>query len=97
MAETSTNVPTITKEALAQRIRQGDVQVVNVLDPKYYDVEEVTYCAGYECHASSQAAQLLADNGFRVRAYEGGIKEWKDSGLPTEAASSSSASGCSCG
>ncbi len=47
--------------------------------------EVVTYCASYQCGASSKAAHLLAGKGFNVRAYEGGIKEWKEAGLPTEA------------
>jgi rhodanese-related sulfurtransferase len=47
--------------------------------------EVVTYCAGYQCPASRQAAEKLAAKGFNVSAYEGGIEEWKKSGLPTEA------------
>ncbi len=46
--------------------------------------EVVTYCASTQCTASSEAAKLLAREGFKVRAYEGGIKEWKEAGLPTE-------------
>jgi rhodanese-related sulfurtransferase len=46
--------------------------------------EVITYCAGYECSASRKAAEKLANRGFRVWAYEGGIKEWKESGLPVE-------------
>lgn len=44
----------------------------------------VTYCAGYECHASHEAAELLAEKGFKVRVYPGGIIEWKEAGLPIE-------------
>ncbi len=46
--------------------------------------EVVTYCASYQCGASKEAAKKLAAMGFNVSAYEGGIKEWKESGLPTE-------------
>lgn len=46
--------------------------------------EVVTYCAGYECPASREAAEKLAARGYRVKAYEGGIKEWKEAGLPVE-------------
>jgi rhodanese-related sulfurtransferase len=46
--------------------------------------EVITYCAHSQCPASSQAAVKLAAKGFQVRAYEGGIKEWKEAGLPTE-------------
>jgi ArsR family transcriptional regulator len=46
--------------------------------------EVITYCAGYECSASREAATLLSTKGYNVKAYEGGIKEWKNAGLPTE-------------
>jgi rhodanese-related sulfurtransferase len=46
-------------------------------------VDVVTYCASTECPMSRQAAERLAQKGFNVRAYEGGIKEWKSAGLPT--------------
>lgn len=45
----------------------------------------VTYCASRECNASNAAAEKLAAKGFNVRAYKGGIKEWKEAGLLTEA------------
>lgn len=48
------------------------------------NVEVVTYCAGPKCHASRQGAEKLARLGFNVRAFEGGIEEWKQAGLPTE-------------
>ncbi len=47
-------------------------------------IEVVTYCASSACNASKHAAELLVRKGFRVTAYEGGIKEWKEAGLPTE-------------
>lgn len=46
--------------------------------------EVVTYCASTDCQASREGAEKLAALGFNVRAYEGGIKEWKEAGLPTE-------------
>ena len=45
----------------------------------------VTYCASSDCNASKSAAEKLSAKGFNARAYEGGIKEWKEAGLPTEA------------
>jgi ArsR family transcriptional regulator len=104
------SVQTITKEQLQQKLERGEsVQVVNVLEPKHYDLgfikgskkipvsqieqrtgeldkskEVVTYCASHECHASQEGAEKLAAKGFQVKAYEGGIKEWKEAGLPTE-------------
>jgi len=106
---THAKVKTISQGELVQQITQGGVQVVNVLDPKWYELgtikgskkiplgeldrrlgeldkskEVVTYCASTQCTASSEAAKLLAAKGFNVRAYEGGIKEWKEAGLPVE-------------
>ena len=104
------DVKLMTKEELNKKILGNDsVQVVNVLDPQYYNLglikgskripldkldsrmneldkskEVVTYCASSECNASKKAAALLAGKGFRVSAYEGGIKEWKEAGLPTD-------------
>jgi rhodanese-related sulfurtransferase len=49
--------------------------------------EIVTYCADKSCSASRKAAQMLAEKGFQVRAYVGGIKEWTADNLPVEAAS----------
>lgn len=46
--------------------------------------EVITYCADAECPASRQGAEKLASLGFNVKAYEGGIKEWKAAGYPTE-------------
>jgi rhodanese-related sulfurtransferase len=48
--------------------------------------EVVTYCADVTCSASRKAAELLAAKGFKVSAYEGGIKEWVAAKLPVEAA-----------
>jgi rhodanese-related sulfurtransferase len=44
----------------------------------------IVYCASQTCSASKQAAQLLSGLGFNARAYEGGIAEWKNAGLPME-------------
>ena len=46
----------------------------------------VVYCGGYTCPLSGYAAEKLAGMNFKVRAYEGGISEWAESGLPVEAA-----------
>ena len=103
------HVNVITKGQLLKKIAAGNVQVVNVLSPDFYNLgsisgskkiplheldqrageldkskEVVTYCANYKCNASREAAIKLKKMGFNVSAYEGGIKEWKDSHLPTE-------------
>ncbi|HEX4922557.1 MAG TPA: rhodanese-like domain-containing protein [Bdellovibrionales bacterium] len=46
--------------------------------------EIVTYCANYDCQLSKEAARLLGRHGFAVRAYEGGIEEWKQAGLAVD-------------
>lgn len=46
--------------------------------------EIVVHCSSYECEASREAAKFLEAKGFEVSAYEGGIKEWAEAGLPTE-------------
>lgn len=48
------------------------------------DREVIVYCASYKCDASKRAAEALATLGFDVKAYEGGIKEWKEAGYPVE-------------
>lgn len=48
------------------------------------DKKIVTYCASYSCSASSRAAEFLRNKGYDARAYEGGIDEWKKSGMPLE-------------
>lgn len=44
----------------------------------------IIYCASYSCGASKKAAAIMKERGFMVAAYEGGIREWAESGLPTE-------------
>ena len=46
--------------------------------------EIVVHCSSFECEASRTAARFLEEKGFDVRAYEGGIKDWAEGGLPTE-------------
>jgi len=44
----------------------------------------IAYCASNECIASRQAAEKLKGRGFDARAYVGGIRDWKEAGLPME-------------
>src|SRR5215471_16927191 len=46
--------------------------------------EIVVHCSSYTCDASKEAAEFLEGKGFDVYAYEGGTREWAESGLPTE-------------
>lgn len=44
----------------------------------------ITYCKSYTCGASRRAARILKEKGYNAMAYEGGIDEWEQSGLPVE-------------
>ena len=47
--------------------------------------EIIVYCGGPTCPQSLQAAQILMDLGYtNVRAYEGGLEEWKNAGNQIE-------------
>lgn len=47
--------------------------------------EIIVYCSNYQCTASKYAAQLLKKHGFNnVMAYEAGMAEWYQQGLPVE-------------
>lgn len=49
------------------------------------DKEIILYCAHAQCQTSRKAYDLLCSLGFtNVWAYEGGMREWKERGLPTE-------------
>jgi rhodanese-related sulfurtransferase len=53
------------------------------------DEEIIVYCASPECDASTKAAHKLEDAGFtNVVEYDGGMKEWKESGYEVEKSSS---------
>lgn len=49
------------------------------------DAEIVIYCSNYMCTASGMACKKLQHLGFRnVWAYEAGMAEWYQQGLPTQ-------------
>lgn len=49
------------------------------------NLEIIVYCARYACPISKNAWHLLHKMGFaNVRAYEGGMLEWHQAGLPSE-------------
>ena len=51
------------------------------------NAEIVVYCGGPKCPQSRMAAEKLAKLGHEnVRAYEGGLEEWKGSGFVVEKA-----------
>jgi rhodanese-related sulfurtransferase len=51
------------------------------------NAEIVVYCGGPKCAQSRMAAEKLAKLGYEnVRAYEGGLEEWKSAGFAVEEA-----------
>lgn len=54
------------------------------LDDAGKEKKIIIYCASYSCGASRKAAALLREKGIDAYAYEGGIKEWAESGYPTD-------------
>jgi rhodanese-related sulfurtransferase len=46
--------------------------------------EIITHCSSYTCDASRNTAVFLEKQGYNVRAYEGGLREWAEAKLPTE-------------
>jgi rhodanese-related sulfurtransferase len=51
------------------------------------NTEIVVYCGGPRCPQSRLAAEKLIKLGYdNVRAYEGGLEEWKAAGFPIEKA-----------
>jgi rhodanese-related sulfurtransferase len=47
--------------------------------------EVIVYCGSFDCGLSPQAAQQLVDAGFtNVVDYEGGLKDWAESGYELE-------------
>lgn len=60
----------------------------------------VVYCASFDCQASTMAAEKLLSLGYKnVLDYKGGLKDYKEAGLPLEGslyeATSKVASRCS--
>lgn len=68
----------------AEHVAMADLDAfAQALDKEKSDV--VFYCSNYMCAASGAAAQKFAKLGLKsVAAYEGGIAEWHQKGLPTE-------------
>jgi rhodanese-related sulfurtransferase len=44
------------------------------------DAPVITYCASFECGASTQAAKSIAALGYNTLDYKGGLKEWQEKG-----------------
>lgn len=61
---------------------------VHELEKRMHELDKnkeiIVYCSDYQCTASPAAAKKLATMGFNVKDYEGGIKEWREAGLPME-------------
>ncbi len=68
---------------------QGSLKIpLDELDERLNELDKskevITYCANTQCSASTAAAEMLAEKGFNVRAYKGGMKEWNEAGFPKE-------------
>lgn len=53
-------------------------ETVGKILPK--DSKIITYCASFQCPASTDAAKKLAALGYDVVDYKGGLKEWQERG-----------------
>lgn len=61
----------------------GEIELKAKEWPKHKEL--IVYCAHFECPLSKKAAKKLTEMGFtNVRAYEGGMKEWKARGWECE-------------
>ena len=57
----------------------------------------ITYCASFECQASTNAAEKLAALGYtNVLDYKGGLKDYKEANLPMEGSAFKAAQNCCC-
>ena len=57
-------------------------QVAALLSGKGNDYPIVTYCAGFHCTASKEAANLLLAEGHsNVSVFEGGLENWREAGF----------------
>jgi rhodanese-related sulfurtransferase len=62
-----------------------DQVATRALDEFDKDTEIVVYCKDEECGASPKAAEKLEKLGFeKVKDFEGGLAEWKNSGHEVE-------------
>jgi rhodanese-related sulfurtransferase len=61
---------------------------LDVLEDRLQELDKnkeiITYSSDDQSTAPRKAAEKLANRGFKVRIYEGGIKEWKEANLPLE-------------
>ncbi len=89
-SENTIIVNVLAEEAYREKHIKGSVSIPlsDLTGGEYQKLDRtkkiITYCAGYKCNASREAAAFLKDNGFSASAYEGGMKEWTESGLPVE-------------
>ena len=62
--------------------RRMPLDTIGVSEAKSPKGEEIiVYCGGPKCPQSLQAAQKLMNLGYtNVKAYEGGLEEWKNAG-----------------
>lgn len=73
---------------LDRHIKGAKSLPTNVIDEETKSLDKsktiIVYCGGFTCPLSGFAAEKLSGLGFKVLAYEGGIAEWTEAGLPVE-------------
>lgn len=84
-------VDVLSKENYRDEHIKGAISIplerIEKIAPKLLKKQEqiVVYCASFECTASTSAAEKLVSLGFtNVLDYKGGIKDYKEAGLPLE-------------
>lgn len=81
------------KGAISLPVSEIEAKAKTVLKDR--DETIVVYCASSECQASTIAAKKLMAMGYKkVYDYKGGIKDYKEAGLPLEGSMRESASAC---
>lgn len=61
------------------------IQQVDKLADSRRDIRVITYCASYQCSASTDAAKRLDEAGFKaVFDFKGGIQDWQQADYPVE-------------
>lgn len=80
----------MSKEAYSKAHIPGSVWIpINRIEQHFFEGLDrkkliVPYCKNSSCMSSKIAADILAENGFIVERYEGGIEEWLALDFPVE-------------
>ncbi len=58
----------------------GDINSASAEKKISKESKIIVYCGGYSCQASTVAAKLLSNFGYKVLDFKGGLEEWQDMG-----------------